>query len=138
MTVSCPDCGSRYLRVSRFRSLRERLWNLVGICPLRCGDCGKRFVARTWDLAVLTHSRCPKCLRMDLNVWTDEQYWPSNFMKFRISFGAHRWRCEYCRHNFVAFRPRLEKFSFNRWRERGRSREEAADPGVPKAGEGGN
>jgi DNA-directed RNA polymerase subunit RPC12/RpoP len=118
MTVSCPDCGSRYLRVSRYRSLRERLWDLVGISPLRCGDCGKRFIARTWDLSVLTHSRCPKCLRMDLNVWTDEQYWPSSFMKLRIGFGAHRWRCEYCRHNFVGFRPRLEVFSFTRWRER--------------------
>jgi hypothetical protein len=76
---------------------------------------------------------------MDLNVWTDQQYWPSAFMKLLIALGAHPWRCEYCRHNFVDFRPRLEKFSFNRWRERRHPREEAAaDPGVPKAGEGGN
>jgi hypothetical protein len=52
-------------------------------------------------------------------------------MKFLISFGANRWRCEYCRHNFVDFRPRLEKFSFNRWRERGRGREDGGDPGGP-------
>ena len=118
MTVSCPSCGSRFLRVSRFRSLKERLWDLAGVSPLRCGDCGERFIARTWNLAALTHSRCPKCLRMDLNTWTDEQFWPSTFMKLQITFGAHRWRCEYCRHNFVGFRPRLEKFSFTRWKER--------------------
>jgi hypothetical protein len=55
---------------------------------------------------------------MDLNTWTDEQYWPSAFMKLMVTFGAHRWRCEYCRHNFVGFRPRMERFSFNRWRKR--------------------
>jgi DNA-directed RNA polymerase subunit RPC12/RpoP len=75
MTVSCPDCGSRYLRASR-------------ISPLRCGDCGTRFVARTWYLAVITHSRCPKCLRMDLNGWTEQQYWPGSFMKLPIRLGA--------------------------------------------------
>ena len=121
MTVSCPDCGSRYLHVSRRRSLREKLRNLVGISPLRCGDCGVRFVARTWSLSVFTHSRCPKCLRMDLNVCTEQQYWPGAFTKLLIKLGAHQWRCEYCRYNFVDFRPRLETFSFNRWRERGRT-----------------
>jgi len=120
MTVCCPSCGSRLLRVSRYRSLKERLRDLVGIAPLRCCDCGQRFIARTWNPSVLLYSRCPKCLRMDLNVWTDEQYWPNAFMKLMITFGAHRWRCEYCRHNFVSFRPRMEVFSFTRWRERSR------------------
>jgi len=103
--------------------VREWLRDLVGISPLRCGDCGARFVARTWDVSAVTHSRCPKCLRMDLNVWTEEQYWPGAFMKLKIRLGAHPWRCEYCRHNFAGFRPRLEQFSFNRWRERARARE---------------
>ena len=134
MTVSCPDCGSRYLHVSECRSLWEWLRDLVGVSPLRCGDCGNRFVARTWNFADLTHSRCPRCFRTDLNVWTEEQYLPNTWMKSMIKLGANRWRCEYCRHNFVDFRPRLEKFSFNRWRER-RPREEA---GAPKAGEGGS
>jgi len=128
MTVSCPNCGSRYLRVSRTRGLGEKLRDMFGTSPLRCGDCGVRFVARTWDLSVLTHSRCPKCLRMDLNVWTEQQYWPSNFMKLCLKFGAHPWRCEYCRHNFVSFRPRLERFSFNRWRERTRGQDGAPEP----------
>ncbi len=124
MTVSCPKCGSRFLRVSRCRSFREKVRDLVGISPLRCGDCGIRFVARTWNLSAFTHSRCPKCLRMDLSVWTDEQYWPTAFMKLRIRLGANRWRCEYCRHNFVGFRPRKEIFSFNRWRERSQAPEQ--------------
>jgi DNA-directed RNA polymerase subunit RPC12/RpoP len=121
MTLGCPECGCRFLRVSRSRSLREKLLGFVGTSPLRCGDCGARFVARTWSLSVFTHSRCPKCLRMNLNVWTQQQYWPGRFMKLLIKFGAHQWRCEYCRYNFVDFRPRLEKFSFDRWSDRGRT-----------------
>ena len=108
MTVRCPECGSRYLRASRRRSLGEKLRNLVGISPLRCGDCGTRFTTRTWSLSVFTHSRCPKCLRMDLNVWTERQHCPGAFVRLLIKLGAHPWRCEYCRYNFVAFRPRLE------------------------------
>ena len=123
MTVSCPSCGSRYLRPSRNRTVREKLRDLAGISTLRCGDCGTRFVARTWDPTLFVYSRCPKCLRMDLNVWTEQQYWPSTFMKLLIKCGAHPWRCEYCRHNFVDFRPRLERLSFNRWRERNQPRE---------------
>jgi DNA-directed RNA polymerase subunit RPC12/RpoP len=118
MTVSCPECGSRFLKTLPVRTWREKWRDLTGVSPLRCGDCGAEFVARVWDLSVLVYARCPKCLRMDLNFWTDEQYWPSSFMKLRIAWGAHRYRCEYCRHNFVSFRPLKEKFSFNRWRER--------------------
>jgi len=118
MTVSCPRCGSRFLKIARRRTLREKLKDLFGVSPLRCGDCDMTFVARTWDPAVLAYSRCPRCLRMDLNIWTNEQYWPSSFMKLLIKLGAHPWRCEYCRLNFVAFRPRREAFTFNRWRER--------------------
>jgi predicted Zn-ribbon and HTH transcriptional regulator len=135
MTVSCPDCGSRYLRASRCRSVRERMRTLLGISPLRCADCGTRFVARTWDLSVITHSRCPKCLRMDLNVWTDQQYWPGPLTKLKIKLGAHPWRCEYCRYNFASFRPRLERFSFNRWREKAQAREEP-HPGPPDSEKG--
>lgn len=86
MTVSCPGCGSRYLRASRCRSVRERMRSLLGISPLRCADCGTWFVARTWDLSVITHSRCPKCLRMDLNVWTDQQFWPGPLTKLMINW----------------------------------------------------
>lgn len=124
MTVACPNCGSRFLRVSRCQTWREKLKDLAGFSPLRCGDCATRFEARTWDLSVLTHSRCPKCLRMDLSTWTERQFWPSAWMRLMISLGAHPWRCEYCRHNFVGFRPRKEKFSFNRWKNRKRAKDE--------------
>jgi hypothetical protein len=118
MNVNCPKCGSRFLKISHCHTLQERVKDLFGISPLRCGDCGIRFVARTWNFTVLTHSRCPKCLRMDLSTWTEKQFWPSDFQKLMLSFGAHPYRCEYCRHSFVAFRPRKEEFSFNRWRKR--------------------
>jgi DNA-directed RNA polymerase subunit RPC12/RpoP len=118
MTVCCPNCGSRYLKPSRRRNLGEFLRDLVGISTLRCADCGERFVARTWHPSAFLYSRCPKCLRMDLNVWTEQQYWPSAWMKLQIKMGAHPWRCEYCRHNFVSFRPRIEVFSFTRWKQR--------------------
>ena len=76
MTVSCPSCGSRFLRIGCCATLGEKLRDLAGISPLSCGDCGTRFVARTWDPAVFLYSRCPKCLRMDLSVWTEKQFWP--------------------------------------------------------------
>jgi DNA-directed RNA polymerase subunit RPC12/RpoP len=122
MTVSCPACGSRFLKVLPCRTFREKLKDLAGTSALRCGDCGRDFVARTWDPAVLTRSRCPKCLRMDLNTWAVHHYSPSSFMRLMIKMGAHRYRCEYCRHNFVDFRQRQEKFTFDRWRKRNRER----------------
>jgi len=122
MTVCCPQCGSRFLQVSPCRTLLEALRDLMGISPLRCGDCGTRFVARTWSLSAFTHSRCPKCLRMDLSIWTEKMYSPGPLQQLMMTFGAHPWRCEYCRHNFVDFRPRLEKFSFNRWKQRGQAK----------------
>ena len=118
MTVSCPSCGSRDLRLERCRTFPEKLRDLAGISPLRCADCGTRFVARTWEPSVFLYSRCPKCLRMDLNTWTEKQFWPGAFTELMLKLGAHPWRCEYCRHNFVDFRPRMERFSFSRWRER--------------------
>ena len=52
---------------------------------------------------------------MDLNSWSGKTYEPTFWMRLLISFGAKRWRCEYCRKNFVDFRPRKEVFSFKRW-----------------------
>jgi hypothetical protein len=55
---------------------------------------------------------------MDLNGWTGKTYKPSGWLKLKITFGARRLRCEYCRLNFAAFRRRKESFSFSRWRTR--------------------
>jgi hypothetical protein len=52
---------------------------------------------------------------MDLNAWTGKTYTPPFFMGLKVSMGARKWRCEYCRLNFASFRPRKEVFTFRRW-----------------------
>jgi len=87
------------------------------ITPLRCLDCKRRFVDRTLRWGELKFSRCPVCLRQDLNAWSGKTYEPPFWMGVKVSFGAHKWRCEYCRLNFASFRPRKEVFTFSRWKK---------------------
>jgi hypothetical protein len=54
---------------------------------------------------------------MDLNGWTGKSYEPPFFMGLKITFGARRYRCEYCRLNFASFRRRKEAFTFSRWKK---------------------
>ncbi len=55
---------------------------------------------------------------MDLNGWTGKTYVdPPFWVALKVSFGAHRWRCEYCRLNFASFRTRKEVFTFKRWKK---------------------
>jgi hypothetical protein len=54
---------------------------------------------------------------MDLNGWTGKTYTPPFFMGLKVSFGAWKWRCEYCRLNFASFRRRKEIFTFSRWKK---------------------
>src|SRR3954470_7713135 len=115
MPLACPNCGSRCLRDSQARTGYERLAQLWFVSPLRCIDCLTRFVTPTVILSDLLHARCPVCYRMDLNGWTGKTYDPPFWMRVRIFLGAHRWRCEYCRLNFAAFRRRREVFTFRRW-----------------------
>jgi hypothetical protein len=56
---------------------------------------------------------------MDLNHWRPEHWTPGWWGRMRIRFGAHRYRCEYCRVNFVSIRPQREKFTFRRWQRQG-------------------
>ena len=79
-------------------------------------DCKTRFVASTLSLGDLRWAHCPKCDRMDLNQWTGKNYEPPFLMGLMLSFGANRWRCEYCRINFASFRKRKEVFTFKRWK----------------------
>jgi len=116
MDVACPECGSRFLKPEPAPSLKEQIRSLLGTSALTCADCGARFVARTWHPSWLRFARCPKCLRMDLNLWGDHMGFQSDFKKLLIHLGAHAYRCEYCRLNFVSFRKRKEKFRFDRWR----------------------
>lgn len=43
--VTCPMCGSRSVRRSTRRNLRERLWSFAGRYPYRCYECQTRFYA---------------------------------------------------------------------------------------------
>ena len=115
MPVACPKCGSRFLRDSHPRSFKEVLRKLWFVAPLRCLDCKTRFVTSTLILADLKYARCPLCYRMDLNGWTGRTYQPPFWMGLRITMGATRLRCEYCRFNFCSFRKRKEAFTFKRW-----------------------
>jgi hypothetical protein len=47
---------------------------------------------------------------MDLSTWDPSYYRSSLWMQIRQWLGAHRWRCEACRNNFVSWRPRREKY----------------------------
>jgi hypothetical protein len=108
--LECPLCGSRNLRYSHRRNRRERLLSLIGIRPLRCRDCRARFVARTWRLSNIRWARCPRCWRTDLATWSPQQHRPSALQRLWLALGAHPWRCEYCRVNFVSFRPAREPY----------------------------
>jgi hypothetical protein len=52
---------------------------------------------------------------MDLNRWTGKTFDPPFWTGLKVTFGANRWRCEYCRLNFSSFRRRKEVFTFSRW-----------------------
>jgi len=92
---------------------------------LRCLDCKKRFIARSFFWDDLVYARCPVCHRMDLNGWTGKTFTNPPFrVALKISFGARRWRCEYCRLNFASFRKRKEVFTFRRWKKFGQPAED--------------
>lgn len=137
--TTCPNCGSRFLRPARPANRKESLNRFRFIDPLRCLDCRTRFVTKTLVWNDFLFAKCPGCRRMDLNSWTGNTYRPPWFwVGFKIVFGGHRWRCEYCRRNFASFRARKEVFRFNRWEKLGFSRfaEQAAEKLVPTRGEG--
>ena len=123
MPLTCPKCGSRNLRYSRLRSFSERCWGWIGVRPLRCRDCRIRFIDRTWRLADVQYARCPRCWRMDLSRWSEDDYHVPLLRRLLLRLGAKPYRCHYCRVNFVSFRRRREKFKPRRRRSR-----EAAEP----------
>ena len=129
--MECPNCGNRFLRPSRPRTLQERLESWFFVSPVRCDHCSHRFVTDILGLAYIGFARCPKCHRMDLNRWTGESYHPKGITKFKVMFGARRFRCEYCRLNFASFRRRKEVFSFHRWARIENARKAEANPDAP-------
>ena len=119
MTVVCPQCGSRNIRYSGLRGASEKLASLAGVRPLRCRDCRNRFTSRIWSLSALRYAHCPKCLRADLTTWSTSHYSVPFGRGVLLFFGAHPYRCEYCRHNFVSFRRRKHGSSSRRHRSPG-------------------
>jgi hypothetical protein len=109
--ISCPVCDSPLVKPARVRRLRERLFALLGYDCARCSACGHRFLASPiGHFESIAFAKCPKCLRMDLTTWDPKYYRPSAWMNLKLWFGAHCWRCEPCRTNFVSFRSRKEKY----------------------------
>ena len=115
--IACPKCGSRFLRPSRTKKVAEQFLFLRLKTALRCLDCKTRFIAPLFDWENMPYARCPVCRRMDLNGWTGKTYTnPPFLIKLKVTFGAKKWRCEYCRLNFASFRRRKEVFTFKRWK----------------------
>jgi hypothetical protein len=55
---------------------------------------------------------------MDLNGWTGKTFTdPPLWVALKVSLGARKWRCEYCRLNFASFRGRRDVFTFKRWKK---------------------
>ena len=141
--TACPKCGSRYVRPSRTRDASEQLGFLRLKSPVRCLDCKHRFIAPMIVWSDLSYACCPACRRMDLNGWTGRTYTPPFWMGLKVTLGAHRWRCEYCRLNFASFRSRKEVFTFKRWKRFGNqaedySRQPAASQGFSAGAETGD
>jgi Zn ribbon nucleic-acid-binding protein len=82
---------------------------------LRCRNCRARFTAQVWRLSNVAYARCPKCFKMDLSVWEERHYVGPAYKILMLRLGAHPYRCEYCRLNFVAFRRRKTPFSWHQW-----------------------
>lgn len=56
------------------------------------------------------YAKCPRCYRLDLSIWQPQYYRAPTRWLVMIRFGAKTHRCEYCRCNFVSFRPAKLKF----------------------------
>jgi len=71
---------------------------------------------------------------MDLSVWSERHYRVSGFKSFLLSLGANPYRCESCRHNFLSFRRRKERYRPRQAQEAGSggNRTPGREPGGPE------
>ena len=132
MQVKCPNCGSESVRYAHWRTAGERLSSLVGVRPLRCRACRKRFVARIWAPRDLPYARCPKCWNMRLSTWSPSQYHVPVGRGLMLFLGASPYRCERCRHNFVSFRLRKYRYEPARGQARTPEIEQVGSPSVQR------
>jgi hypothetical protein len=88
MQLSCPQCGTRDVRVSHRQSLGEVLRAVVGIYPLRCRRCRARWETSAWADGAWKYARCPRCYRQDLTTWSQQYYHPPAMVTFMLTIGA--------------------------------------------------
>jgi DNA-directed RNA polymerase subunit RPC12/RpoP len=114
LTITCPVCNSRNVRSSLSRTLGERVVKAFGFFQIRCKDCDARFTRQIWDISNALYARCPRCYRLDLSTWSLDYYRAPIRWLVYLKLGANAHRCEYCRHNFVSFRPCKIRYDKNR------------------------
>ena len=110
LTIRCPSCNSRDVRASLPQTFGEHIVRLFGYMQIRCKDCDRRFTSSIWDLPNIFYAKCPRCYRLDLSTWTTHYYHAPARWHFYMKLGARRRRCEYCRHNFLSWRPAKLKY----------------------------
>ena len=111
MALSCPNCQSTDLRLSRRKRTFRKFTHIIGFYDIRCQNCDHTFRSNIYRLSQVHYAKCPACHRMDLSRWTREYYSPPFLTRFMLAMGAKPVRCEYCRLNFWSFRFVREKFS---------------------------
>ena len=100
----CPVCHSAAARRSRRRSLWDFALSCVGLVPWRCGECEKRFHARTVQLRNVRYARCRICGNLDLQKIAPD-YVAGPMAVLARMLGLPALRCDPCRHKFFALRP---------------------------------
>ena len=115
MQLACPKCGTRDVRLSHRRTFLELLKSLVGVYPLRCRRCRKRWSTSVWAAGAWKYARCPRCYRQELSTWSEQYYHPPRWTIMLLRMGATPYRCVACRCNFASFKPCRERYS---WREK--------------------
>ena len=113
MQLACPKCHARDIRVSSAQGFAERLKNWIGISQLRCRRCEERWQTSFWANGAWKYARCPQCYRQELTRWNRNRYKAARWTRFLLRLGAKPYRCEACRCNFAAFRPRKSVY----WRQ---------------------
>lgn len=109
MQLSCPNCGTRDVRVSRRKNLGEILRGIFGVYPLRCRRCSSRWTTSVLEAGDWKYARCPRCYRQDLTTWSEQYYHPPLSILIKLRCRATPYRCAACRYNFASFRPCKER-----------------------------
>ena len=110
LNIRCPSCSSGDVRASMPQGFGERLGRLFGFFQIRCKDCDERFTSSIWAFTDALFAKCPRCYRLDLSTWTTHYYRAPTIWLVAMKLGARRHRCEYCRHNFISWRPAKLRF----------------------------